>query len=48
MDEFAWAMGLGIYTSLIEFNFATSYFQSVVAPNSAKQVSVAIGSRWRF
>jgi len=35
-DEFAWAVGLGMYTGVIEFNFATSYFQSVVSPNSAK------------
>ncbi|NWF90762.1 MAG: hypothetical protein HXY50_15050 [Ignavibacteriaceae bacterium] len=47
-DEFAWAVGLGMYTEVIEFNFATSYFQAVVAPNSAKQISVAFGSRWKF
>ncbi len=47
-DEFAWAVGLGMYTGVIEFNFATSYFQTIVAPNSAKQISVAFGSRWKF
>lgn len=47
-DEFAWAVGLGMYTDAIEFNFATSYFQAVVSPNSAKQISVAFGSRWKF
>lgn len=47
-DEFAWAVGLGLYTSAIEFDFATSYFQSIISPNSAKQISVAFGSRWRF
>src|SRR4030066_227524 len=26
-DGFAWAVGLGMYTGVIEFNFATSYFQ---------------------
>jgi len=48
IDGFAWALGLGMYTGLIEFNFATSYFQSVITPNSAKQVSIAFGSRWKF
>ena len=45
-DGFAWAVGLGMYTGVIEFNFATSYFQSIVSPNSAKQISFAFGSRW--
>lgn len=48
VDEFAWSAGLGMYTGVIEFNFATSYFQTVLSPNSAKQISVAFGSRWRF
>lgn len=47
-DGFAWAVGLGIYTGAIEFNFATSYFQTIVSPNAAKQISVAFGSRWKF
>lgn len=47
-DDFAWALGLGIYTDLIEFNFATSYFQSVISPNSGKQISFALDSRWKF
>lgn len=47
-DGFGWALGLGMYTGVIEFNFATSYFQTIVAPNSAKQISVAFGSKWRF
>lgn len=48
IDGFAWALGLGMYTDVIEFNFATSYFQSIILPNSAKQVSIAFGSRWMF
>jgi hypothetical protein len=47
-DGFAWALGLGMYTSVIEFNFATSYIQTIFAPNSAKQISFAVGSRWKF
>lgn len=47
-DGFAWAVGLGMYTGVIEFNFATSYFQTIVSPNAAKQISVAFGSRWKF
>ena len=41
-------LGLGMYTGVIEFNFATSYFQTYCTPNSAKQISVAFGSRWKF
>lgn len=48
IDGFAWALGLGLYTDVIEFNFATSYFQSIISPNSAKQISFAFGSRWMF
>jgi len=47
-DGFAWALGLGMYTNFIEFNFATSYIQTIFAPNSAKQISFAFGSRWKF
>ena len=47
-DGFAWAVGLGLYTGVIEFNFATSYFQTIVSPNAAKQISFAFGSRWKF
>lgn len=47
-DQFAWAVGLGLDTGVIEFNFATSYFQSVITPNSAKQLSLAFGSKWKF
>ena len=47
-DGFAWALGLGMYTNVIEFNFATSYIQTIFAPNSAKQISLAFGSKWKF
>lgn len=47
-DGFAWALGLGMYTNVIDFNFATSYIQTILAPNSAKQISVAFGSKWKF
>ncbi len=47
-DGFAWALGLGMCTDVIDFNFATSYFQTIVSPNSAKQISFAVGSKWKF
>lgn len=47
-DGFAWAFGLGMYAGIIEFNFATSYFQTIVSPNSTKQISFAVGSKWKF
>ncbi len=45
---FNWALGLGIDAGLVELNFATSDMNSVVAPNSAKHISVSFGSRWKF
>ncbi len=48
VDGFNWAFGLGADAGIVEFNFATSDMQVVVAPNSTKYISVAIGSRWKF
>lgn len=48
VEDFAWALGLGIYSGLLEINFATSYFQSVISPNSMKQISFALDSKWKF
>jgi Family of unknown function (DUF5723) len=45
---FNWAFGLGINAGLVELNFATSDMNSLVAPNSAKHLSVSFGSRWKF
>ena len=45
---FHWGLGLGIDTGLLEFNFATLDLQSLVKPNSAKYLSVALDSRWKF
>jgi hypothetical protein len=45
---FSWALGLGIDAGLVELNFATSDMNSLVAPNSAKHLSISFGSRWKF
>lgn len=45
---FHWGLGLGIDTGLLEFNFATYDLQSFIKPNSAKYLSVALDSRWKF
>jgi hypothetical protein len=45
---FHWGLGLGIDTGLLEFNFATLDLQSLVKPNSAKYLSVALDTRWKF
>lgn len=47
-DGFNWGIGLGFDTGLIEFNIATSDFQSFIAPNSAKIISIAMGSLIKF
>ena len=48
VDGFNWAFGLGADAGIVAFDFATSDMQAVVAPNSAKYISVAFGSRWKF
>ncbi|MDR3665603.1 MAG: DUF5723 family protein [Ignavibacteriaceae bacterium] len=48
LDGFGWAVGLGLETGLIEFNFATSDMNQVVMGNSAKMYTVAFGSRWKI
>lgn len=48
VDGFNWAFGLGFDTGLVEFNFATSDMNSFVAANSAKRVSVSLGSKWKI
>ena len=45
---FNWALGLGMDAGIVEFNFATSNMESLVAANKGKQISVALGSRWKF
>lgn len=47
-DGFNWAFGLGFDAGLVEFHLATSDMNSMMAPNSAKRISVAFGSRWKF
>ncbi len=47
-DFFKWSFGFGLNAGVFEFNLAVSDFQSIVAPNNAKRVSVAMSSRWRF
>lgn len=47
-EKFNWAFGVGFDLGLLEMNFATSDFQNLIMPNSAKRVTVAFDSRWRF
>ncbi|MCX6169359.1 MAG: DUF5723 family protein [Ignavibacteriales bacterium] len=47
-DKFNWGLGCGFDFGFLEMNFGTPDFESVVVPNSAKRVTVAIDSRWKF
>lgn len=47
-EGFGWALGLGMNSPIIEFNFATSNIQTILSPNSAEQISFAISSKWKF
>jgi hypothetical protein len=48
IDGFGWALGLGLDTGLIEFNFATSEMGQIVSGNGADRFTVAFGSRWKI
>lgn len=45
---FGWAAGIGFDIKVLEINIATSDFNSLVSPNKAKYLSVAIDTRWKF
>lgn len=45
---FHWGLGLGIPAGPLEFNLATLDLQSFLKPDSAKHISVAFDSRWKF
>jgi hypothetical protein len=47
-DKFNWGMGLGFDFGFLEMNFGTPDFQSVVNPNTAKRITFAFDSRWKF
>jgi hypothetical protein len=45
---FRWGVGLGIEAGPLELNLATMDMESIVAPSSAKYLSIALDSRWMF
>ena len=47
-DGFGWAIGIGLDAGLVEFNFATSDMNQVVAGNGAKMYTLAFGSLWKI
>ena len=48
LTKFGWAAGLGFNFNMLELNFGTPDMQYVLAPNSAKRITVAFDSRWKF
>ncbi len=47
-DKFNLGLGCGFDFGFLEMNFGTPDFQSVVSPNSAKRITFAFDSRWKF
>ena len=47
-DGFDWAFGLGIKAGFLEFNFGSPDFKYVFMANTAKRISLSIGTRWVF
>lgn len=48
LDKFNWGAGFGLDFGILEMNFATPDLQYAFSPNTAKRVTVAIDSRWKF
>lgn len=47
-DNFNWGMGIGFDFKLLELNFGTPDMQYAFGPNSAKRITFAFDSRWKF
>ncbi len=47
-DKFNWGMGIGFDFKILELNFGTPDMQYVFASNSAKRITFAFDSRWKF
>jgi len=45
---FHWGFGLGIDTGFLEFNIGTLDLQTLIAPNTGKNFSIALDSIWKF
>ncbi|MBM4176925.1 MAG: hypothetical protein FJ213_12255 [Ignavibacteria bacterium] len=45
---FNWAFGFGFMLGPLDFNFATSNFNSLLGMNSAKHLSFGMDTKWRF
>ena len=45
---FHWGFGLGINAGFLEFNIGTLDLQSLVAPQTGKDFSIALDSIWKF
>jgi len=45
---FRWGFGLGIMAGPLEFDIATSNFESIVSPNTANKLNFFAETRWRF
>lgn len=47
-DKFNWAIGVGFDAGILDFDFATSYANSLVDGNNAKRLGFAMSSKWKF
>ncbi len=48
IEGFRWSFGFGLDFGLVEMNFASSNFGSVLRGNSGRGLDVSLGSRWKF
>ncbi len=47
-EKFGWGLGLGLNFGLLEMNFGSPDFHYILSQKTAKRVSFAVDSRWRF
>jgi len=48
VEPFNWSFGFGFNTAILDIDFATYSFNSILSGNNAKNIGVSIGSRWKF
>ena len=48
VEGFKWSFGFGLDFGLLEMNFASTNFGTMLSGNSGKGLDVSLGSRWKF
>ena len=47
-EKFNWGLGLGLDFGILEMNFGSPDFQYAFSPSTAKRITFAVDSKWKF